>query len=67
MASSASPEFLDSEQAAQAAPHGGLAHQGEDKGTLSSLNFLKNLSEKKKARGMVLSPLTTATAVLMVP
>ena len=54
MASSASPEFFDSEHSAQAGPHGGLAHQGEDKGPLSSLNigFLKNLSEKKKARGM---------------
>ena len=52
MASSASPEIFDSEHAAQAAPHGGLAHEGEDKGPLSSLNFLKNLSDKKKARGM---------------
>lgn len=48
MASSASPEFFDGEHAAQAAPHG---VQGEDKGPLSSLNFLKNLSDKKKARG----------------
>lgn len=49
MASSASPGFHDSEQPG---PHGGLAHQREDKDPLSSLNFLKTLSEKKKARGM---------------
>ncbi|KAL2109027.1 hypothetical protein VUR80DRAFT_3033 [Thermomyces stellatus] len=47
MASSASPGFHDSEQPG---PHGGLAHQREDKDPLSSLNFLKTLSEKKKAR-----------------
>ena len=64
MASSSSPEYFEGDRPIQGAPQGGL---GEDNGPLSSLNigFLKNLSDKKKARGMTESSLRQVAAPVL--